>query len=78
MTLEASSYDILQELEKIYLSQEIFNLIETFSEKSDMVKFAKYKPSGNEIKGFIESAFDIVSFTTEKKEEETVNSEDEK
>jgi len=77
-TLEASSYDILQELEKIYLSQEIFKLVETFLEKSDMVKFAKYKPSGNEVMGFIESAFDIVLLTTEKKEEETEDSEDEK
>jgi len=78
VTLEASSYDILQELEKIYLSQEIFKLIEIFLEKSDMVKFAKYKPSGNEVKGFIESAFEIVSLTTEKKEEETEDREDEK
>lgn len=48
-TIERTSAEIEVQIEELYLSEEIVNLMKKFLSNTDFVKFSEYKPSKNEI-----------------------------
>ncbi|MDD5066062.1 MAG: hypothetical protein PHF84_03340 [bacterium] len=67
ITLERTSYEIIQDLKKLLVKDALESYIRFFND-TDMVKFAKYTPSVNEIKGITPSAVDLVQSTKRVKE----------
>jgi len=68
-TLERTSFEIMVDLRKTLSDKKLLNSFETFFAHTDIVKFAKYKPTHNEIKGAIEKSINLINIT--KKEEPT-------
>ncbi len=66
-TLERTSGEILRDLKKI-LNKENFKLFEKFFNDTDMVKFAKYKPTKNELNNIIPFTKDLIEITKRKRE----------
>ncbi len=65
-TLERTSYEIMIDIRKIVDDKNIQKLFNKFFRDSDMVKFAKYKPSINEIKGIVGRAIQLINITKRK------------
>ncbi len=61
-TLERTSYEIIYDLKKI-LNKEMVHEFEQFFNDTDMVKFAKYIPTSNEIKSIIPVALELIQKT---------------
>ncbi len=65
-TLERTSYEIMLDLKKILEDKKLLQSFNSFFEHTDLVKFAKYKPTHNEIKGAIDKAIQLVNITKRK------------
>jgi hypothetical protein len=63
LTLERTSEEILIELRSVFMEKELFGIIVSFFEDSDLVKFAKLIPTSNQIKGFTDTAYTIIERT---------------
>jgi hypothetical protein len=63
ITLERTSSEILFDLNKIIYDRDIFKNITEFFNDTDLVKFAKYIPSKNEIENIIKLTKEIIERT---------------
>ncbi len=62
-TLERTSYEIMLDLKKILADKKLLESFNSFFAHTDMVKFAKYMPTHNEIKGTIDKAIQLINTT---------------
>jgi len=62
-TLERTTAEIVGQIEGLYLAQDIYAIIITFLDDTDLVKFAKYIPGSRENEGVIEMARTIIDKT---------------
>lgn len=62
-TLEETSFEILRDLKKILNDKNLLLIFEHFFQDSDMVKFAKHKPTQNQIKGIVQTAIQLIQKT---------------
>ncbi len=65
-TLERTSYEIMLDIRKIVDDKNTQKLFNNFFRDSDIVKFAKYKPTNNESKGIVERAVQLINITKRK------------
>jgi flagellar basal body-associated protein FliL len=63
--LEQTTREISRQLEKLDLSREIRNQLKEFMGQCDLVKFAKYIPTGSQARESLETAYYIVDVTKE-------------
>lgn len=63
LTLERTTYEISLDLKKILPEKELLNEFLEFFNECDMVKFAKYIPTLNEIKSIIPRAINLIQKT---------------
>ena len=77
LALESSTTEILEQLTRVVLPQEIFKIVNDFLNNADLVKFAKYKPLPTVNEEMMKQAIDIVENTVpvtfEKSSREKVN-----
>ncbi|MBN2381404.1 hypothetical protein JXQ70_00840 [bacterium] len=62
-TLERTTEEIQEQVQTLYLSNDVFTLIMDFLQETDLVKFAKYVPSEHEHRAIIETAQRIIDKT---------------
>lgn len=63
VAMEMTTTEVLEKLNQMGLPEDIYSLFETFFHKCDLVKFAKYVPSPDEIVEALETAYAIVQRT---------------
>jgi hypothetical protein len=63
ISLERTTKEILDDLKSIGLSEIHYRTTRAFLEDCDLVKFAKYHPSHNEVEEVVQTAFGIVNTT---------------
>ncbi len=63
--LEKTTFEINREIPKLDISREVRNRLSEFFNESDLVKFAKYIPTGSQARESLESAYYIVDTTRE-------------
>jgi len=77
LALESSTTEILEQLTRVVLPQDIYKIVNDFLNNADLVKFAKYKPLPSVNEEMMKQAVDIVENTVpvtfEKSSREKVN-----
>lgn len=64
-TLEQTTKEIFRQIEKLELTREVRNQFKEFMNQCDLVKFAKYIPTGSQARESLETAYYIVDVTRE-------------
>jgi hypothetical protein len=62
-TLERTTTEIMEQLEKLFLSESAFGMISSFLNDTDLVKFARYIPPRGEIDGDVARARIVIEST---------------
>ncbi|MBU1078753.1 MAG: BatD family protein [Spirochaetes bacterium] len=65
-TLERTSFEIMTDMKKILNNKDLLKSFDQFFQLSDLVKFAKYKASANQIKGGTQVAINLINKTKRK------------
>jgi hypothetical protein len=63
LALESSTTEILEQLNRVVMPENIFNTVKGFLTNADLVKFAKYKPLPAVNEEMMRQAIDIVEYT---------------
>ncbi len=63
VAMEMTTTEVLEKLSQMGLSEEIFQLFEIFFHRCDLVKFAKYIPSSDEIAEALDIAYSLIHKT---------------
>jgi hypothetical protein len=64
-TLEKTTREILAQMAKLELSREVRHQLKEFMDQGDLVKFAKFIPTGSQARESLETAYYIVDVTKE-------------